>query len=50
MYPVDLIASMYQLLGIDPQTKLPHPQGADARVIPTTAEAVSSGGLLKEIL
>ena len=27
VYPCDLIGSMYELLGIDPAAKLPHPQG-----------------------
>jgi hypothetical protein len=50
VYPCDLIASMYELLGIDPDGKLPHPQGLDVRVTPTAAEGVTSGGRLKEIL
>ena len=50
MYPVDLIASMYELLGIDGNAKLPNPQGLDLRVLPTTAEGVKSGGKLKEIV
>jgi hypothetical protein len=47
---VDLIGSMYQLLGIDGAAKLPHPLGQDTRVLPVAAEDVKSGGLLKEIL
>jgi hypothetical protein len=50
VYPCDLIASMYELLGIDGNGKLPHPQGLDVRVTPTTAEGVTSGGRLKEIM
>jgi uncharacterized protein (DUF1501 family) len=50
VYPVDLIASMYELLGIDPAARLPHPQGLDVRVTPAAAEGVSSGGRLKEIM
>jgi hypothetical protein len=50
VYPVDLIGSMYALLGIDPEAKLPHPMGEDTRVIPVAAEKVPSGGLLKEIM
>jgi hypothetical protein len=46
VYPVDLIASMYELLGIDPDGKLPHPQG----LTPSTADGVSVGGRLKEIM
>jgi len=33
VYPCDLIASMYQLLGIDVAAKLPHPLGEDVRVL-----------------
>ena len=50
VYPVDLIGSMYELLGIDPSAKLPHPLGEDVRVIPTVAEAGKTGGRLKEIM
>lgn len=50
VYPCDLIASMYELLGIDGNAKLPHPQGLDVRVTPTTAEGGKSGGRLKEIM
>jgi len=50
VYPVDLIASMYELLGIDPDGKLPHPQGLNVRVTPSTADGVSVGGRLKEIM
>jgi hypothetical protein len=50
VYPVDLIASMYELLGIDPDGKLPHPQGLVVRVTPSAADGVSMGGRLKEIM
>ena len=50
VYPCDLIGSMYELLGIAPDTKLPHPQGLDVRVTPTAAEGVPSGGRLTEIM
>jgi uncharacterized protein (DUF1501 family) len=50
VYPVDLIASMYELLGIDSDGKLPHPLGLEARVTPTAAEGVTVGGRLKEIM
>jgi hypothetical protein len=36
--PSDLIASMYELLGIDGNAKLPHPEGADVRAMPATLE------------
>ncbi len=50
VYPVDLIGSMYALLGIDATAKLPHPQGQVATALPTAADGVKTGGLLKEIM
>lgn len=50
VYPADLIASMYELLGIAPDAKLPHPQGLTVRATPTAAEGVETGGRLKEIM
>jgi uncharacterized protein (DUF1501 family) len=50
VYPVDLIATMYDLLGIDGNAKLPNPQGLDLRVLPAAAEGVKSGGKLKELV
>jgi hypothetical protein len=50
VYPADLIASMYELLGIDTDASLPHPMGQQARVTPTAAEGVTMGGRLKEIM
>ena len=48
--PNDVIASMYELLGIGPDAKLPHPQGLDARALPPPVEGATSGGRLKEII
>ena len=50
VYPCDLIASMYELLGIDPGAKLPHPLGLPITVSPTAADGVKMGGRLKEIM
>jgi len=50
VYPVDLIAGMYELLGIDLGAKLPHPRGLPVGVLPTAADGVSMGGRLKEIM
>jgi uncharacterized protein (DUF1501 family) len=50
VYPWDLAASVYKLLGIDPQGKLPHPQGCVAYVSPLANGTVQSGGLLTEIM
>jgi hypothetical protein len=49
IYPVDLLGSVYDLLGIDGTAKLPHPQGLDLRVLPT-APGFKSGGRLREIM
>jgi hypothetical protein len=50
VYPCDVIGSMYELLGIDPDAKLPHPQGLTARLTPSAADDVPMGGRLKEIM
>ncbi len=49
VYPVDLIGSIYELLGIDTEANLPHPQGQLATVLPV-GDGVSSGGRLREIM
>ncbi len=36
VHPSDLIGSMYELLGIDPNAKLPHPEGLDVRAVAVT--------------
>jgi uncharacterized protein (DUF1501 family) len=50
VYPIDLIASVYTLLGIDLEAKLPHPLGLTTRVMPAKEESVKSAGILKEIM
>lgn len=50
IYPWDLAASMYKLLGIDPNGTLPHPRGCKAYVTPVASGDVASGGLLDEIM
>jgi uncharacterized protein (DUF1501 family) len=50
VYPWDFAASVYKLLGIDPNGKLPHPQGCVAYVSPGTAGGAPSGGQLTEIM
>ena len=50
VYPCDLIGSMYELLGIDPEAKLPHPQGLTVTATPSAADKVPTGGRLKEIM
>jgi uncharacterized protein (DUF1501 family) len=48
--PTDLIGSMYELLGIDTEAKLPHPQGDTVKVMPAGADGVTTGGRLREIM
>ena len=50
VYPWDLSASIYKLLGIDPHGRLPHPQGCVTYVSPLASGALQSGGLLTEIM
>ena len=50
LYPWDLSASMYTLLGIDPKSRLPHPHGCVAYVTPPANGDLQTGGLLKEIM
>jgi uncharacterized protein DUF1501 len=50
VYPCDLIGSMYELLGIAPDSTLPHPLGLNVRVSPSPEEQVSAAGPLKEIM
>ena len=50
VYPVDLLGSIYQLAGIEPNAKLPHPLGLEAHVLPPPSDEVKSGGLLTEIM
>ncbi len=50
VYPEDVIASMYELLGLDPEAKLPNPEGLDVHLAPTAAESGRPDGRLKEIM
>jgi hypothetical protein len=47
--PADLIGSMYELLGIDPEARLPHPAGLDVRAVPQST-GLNTGGVLREIM
>ncbi|MFA5394089.1 MAG: DUF1501 domain-containing protein [Candidatus Ratteibacteria bacterium] len=49
VYPWDLTGSIYELMGIDPDGFLPHPEGLKLRLTPGPGEA-KSGGRLKEIM
>ncbi len=50
VYPHDLIGSIYELTGIDPNGPLPNNRGLDVCVLPTEEEGVASGGRLREIM
>ncbi len=45
VYPADLIGSIYELLGIDPEGKLPNDRGLDVNLLPNTGK-----GRLYEIM
>ena len=47
VYPEDLLGSMYELLGIDPEGPLPNPRGLQVKVMPSSKEG---GGHLTEIM
>jgi len=49
VYPADLIGTMYELLGIDPEATVQHPDGTAIRITPSADEGMKSGGRLKEI-
>ncbi|MBT3287251.1 MAG: DUF1501 domain-containing protein [Victivallales bacterium] len=50
VYPVDMIGSIYELMGIDPEGKMPNPRGLDVQVLPAGGDGIKSGGRLKEIM
>ena len=50
VYPHDLIASVYELLGIDPDGPLPNPRGLEVQVIGSAKKGAPGGGRLKEIM
>jgi len=48
--PQDLLGSMYELLGIDPEGPLPNPRGLDLKVMPSDEKPTEGAGRLKEIM
>jgi len=50
VHPRDLIASIYELLGIDPDGPLPNPRGLDVKVLPAAAGGEPGVGRLREIM
>ena len=49
VYPADLIGSIYEQLGIDPDGKMPI-QGLDVRTTPASTDGIKLAGRLKELL
>ena len=47
VHPQDLIAGIYERLGIDPEGPLPNPRGLDVKVMPASE---GGGGRLREIM
>jgi len=45
VYPQDLIGSMYEVLGIDPDGPLPNPRGLTVQVMPATENGAGRGRL-----
>jgi uncharacterized protein (DUF1501 family) len=50
VHPSELIASIYEALGIDPDAYLPHPLGLPVRVMASAENGTSLKGRLKELL
>jgi len=50
VYPLDLIGSIYQQMGIPSTAHLPHPEGLDITAIPGKSEGLPMAGLLKELV
>ncbi|CAA6692995.1 MULTISPECIES: DUF1501 domain-containing protein [unclassified Lentimonas] len=51
VYPVDLLGSMYELMGIDPEAKLPNPHDVEMTVLAKESDqSVKRAGLLREIM
>jgi len=50
VYPGDLIGTLYELVGIDPESSLPHPRGDFIRATPGEDEGMPSAGRLKELM
>lgn len=48
--PRDVIAAIYELLGIDPDGPMPNPMGMDIQVLASDSDEVRRGGRLAEIL
>jgi len=50
VYPCDLLGSIYERMGIDPEGKLANPLGLPLTVTPTATDGIPMAGRLKEIM
>lgn len=50
VYPWDLLGSVYDRLGIDPDGTIPHPQGQKMFITPRPDAELKSGGRVQELL
>lgn len=50
VYPGDLFASIFELLGIDPDANLPHPMNEIIKAAPQPEEGIKRAGKLEEIM
>jgi hypothetical protein len=50
VYPLDLIGSIYEQMGIDPEGTMRNPQGVEIPLLPFGEDGVKSGGRLHEIM
>lgn len=50
VYPHDLIGSIYEQMGIDPDGPLPNPKGLDLKLLPAAEAGMQGGGRLTEIM
>ncbi|MGQ9731021.1 MAG: DUF1501 domain-containing protein [Candidatus Zipacnadales bacterium] len=48
--PQDILGSMLELMGIDPEGPLPNPRGLDLKVMPSTEDPTKGAGRLYEIM
>ncbi|MCU0872955.1 MAG: DUF1501 domain-containing protein [Pirellulaceae bacterium] len=50
VYPCDLLGSIYELMGIDPEGKLANPMDLPLTVTPTAVDGIPMAGRLQEIM
>jgi len=50
VYPCDLLGSIYELMGIDPEGELPNPMGLPLTATPAATDRIPMAGRLKEIM